>query len=257
MAKGSFVHRIDSTVLTSDGLFIDWFFSSDKQYISQNKTSRNNHIEQFKTTSLYQSTNSNDFFQKAIYHWCKGWYNDGGAVARKKLQHRIWMWELEHRIKWWRTACSLTQWFCVGMQYPELPWLRWCFFHFVSLQVNNNCGFFFFILSTFKLSILFVYIVFASQVLQLWCISHLLFQLSAQVQCHHHQQHSVANHQQAVGHPRHKILLCSQLLNAYRWSRKKPNKEFSITNRSGYPEDEAYMYSTCTSDKRWQNGSCV
>lgn len=87
---------------------------------------------------------------------------------------------------------------------------------------------------------LFVYIVFASQVLQLQCISHLLFQPSAQVQCHQQQQQRLAaNHQQVVGHPRHKILLCSQLLSAYRWSRKKPNKEFSITNRSGYPEDEA------------------
>ena len=94
VAKGSLMHLVDSTFFTSNGWFIDWLLyvipviSSGKQYISQNKTSRNNHIMQFKTTGLHQSTKSNDFFQKAIYQWCKGWYNDDGAGARKKIAAR-------------------------------------------------------------------------------------------------------------------------------------------------------------------------
>jgi len=115
--------------------------SSGKQYISQNKTSGNNHAMQFKTTGLHQSTKSNDFFQKAIYQWCKGWYNDDGAGARKKI-----------------AAKNMDVWRSMWIRREELPAVPFTSSTkmFLSLYIRLKVVSFF-LWSTFKLLIVCLY----------------------------------------------------------------------------------------------------
>lgn len=93
-----------------------------------------------------------------------------GQVQGQKLQQRIWMW----RGMWIRVKNCL-QCFALDMQCPLLPPLRWCFSPFIYLQLKLKVvSFFYDQLSMVCLFVWFDYI--ASQVLQLQCTSHLLFQ---------------------------------------------------------------------------------